>query len=394
MDFTFSARAEELRAEIRRVLRDEWPPGRLGYREPEAELDYEAHKVFRKKLARHGWFGIGIPEAYGGRGGTREEQYVVAAELAYHGVPYPEVALNMVAPNLLLHASEQMKARFLPAIAAGEVEFSLGFSEPNAGTDLASLTTSARLDGDEYVINGQKIYTSYAHRSEYCLMAVRTNPDAPRHQGISLLVVDLLSPGIVISPLWGMGDIRTNITFWDGVRVPRENLLGEQDAGWGYLTSHLDFERITSFTVDALRAPLDDILDFVGQEAGEAGEAGEAPLRADPWVRGEVAQLVADTVVLDTLTRRALWLVESSGHTNYEASEVKILATELRQRLTAVGLEVLGRDGQLSPADPHAPLAGAMLRACEGAVMQTFGAGANEVQRDIVARRALRLPRS
>ena len=388
MDFTFSARAEELRAEIRRVLREEWPPGRLGYREPEAELDYEANQVFRRRLARHGWFGIGIPEAYGGRGGTREEQYVVAAELAYHGVPYPEVALNMVAPNMLLHASEQMKARFLPAIAAGEIEFSLGFSEPNAGTDLASLTTSARLDGDEYVINGQKIYTSYAHRSEYCLMAVRTNPDVPKHQGISLLVVDLRTPGIVISPLEGMGDIRTNITFWDGVRVPRENLLGEPDAGWSYLTSHLDFERITSFTVDALRAPLDDILDFVSQGAGEA------PGRADPWVRGEVAQLVVDTVVLDTLTRRALWLVESSGHTSYEASEIKILATELRQRLTGVGLEVLGRDGQLRPGDPDAPLAGGLLRASEGAVMQTFGAGANEVQRDIVARRGLGLPRS
>jgi 3-oxocholest-4-en-26-oyl-CoA dehydrogenase alpha subunit len=384
MDFTFSARAEELRAEIRRALSEEWPLGRLGYREPEAGLDYEAHKVFRKHLARHGWFGIGIPEAYGGRGGTREEQYIVAAELAYHGVPYPEVALNMVAPNMLLHASEQMKARFLPAIAAGDIEFSLGFSEPNAGTDLASLTTSARLVGDEYVINGQKIYTSYAHRSEYCLVAVRTNPDIPRHQGISLLVVDLLTPGIAVTPLQGMGDIRTNITFWDGVRVPRDNLLGEQDAGWGYLTSHLDFERITSFTVDALRAPLDDIVDFIGHDSS----------RTDPWVRSEVAQLVVDTVVLDTLTRRALWLVTSSGHTNYEASEIKILATELRQRLTAVGLEVLGRDGQLLPADPHAPLAGGMLRACEGAVMQTFGAGANEVQRDIVARRGLGLRRS
>ena len=261
-------------------------------------MDYSAHRVERRRLARHGWFGIGIPERYGGRGGSREEQYVVAAELAYHAVPYPEVAVNMVAPNLLLHASESMKERFLPLIANGELEFSLGFTEPESGTDLASLQTTALRDGDEFVINGQKTYTSYIHRSEYCLLAVRTAPDLPQHQGISLVVVDVNTPGIEVRPLWGMGDIRTNLTFWDSVRVPVENLLGEENKGWNYLTSHLDFERITSFTVDTLRAPFDDLLDYCASTF-----RGSVRLNSDPDVRSAIALLMTDIVALDTLTR-------------------------------------------------------------------------------------------
>jgi 3-oxocholest-4-en-26-oyl-CoA dehydrogenase alpha subunit len=390
VDFAFSESAEQLRLNIRSVLHEEWSPGRKGYRRAESQLDYEEHKVFRRHLARHGWFGVGIPESYGGRGGTREEQYIVAAELAYHGVPYPEVAANMVAPTLLLHASEEMKNRFLPLIAAGELEFSLGFTEPDAGTDLVSLRTAAVRDGDEYVINGQKIFTSYIHRSEYCMMAVRTAPDAPPHRGISLIIVDVTTPGIGVQPLWGMGDIRTNVTYWDDVRVPATNLVGEENAGWSYLTSHLDFERINSFTVDSLRAPLNDLLQYVCSTSDDSG----TPLRSNPWIRGQIAHLVADVVALDTLTRRAIWLVDDQGNTSYESSEVKILATELRQRLTTRALEMIGESAQLLPGDTRAPLEGAMFRAAEGAIMQTFGAGANEVQRDIVARRGLALPRS
>lgn len=389
MDFRFSERAEKLRRQIREVLAAEWPDGRRGYRRAESALDYEEHKRFRKRLAAHGWFGIGIPEEYGGSGGTREEQYVVAAELAYHGVPYPEVAVNMVAATILHHGSEVLKRRFLPAIAAGEVEFSLGFSEPEAGTDLAALRTTAVRDGDRYVIDGQKIYTSYVHRSEYCLVAVRTDPASRRHEGISLLIVDVDSPGIGVAPLWGMGDIRTNVTYWDQVRVPTANLLGEEGKGWTYLGTHLDVERLTSFTVDALRAPFDDLVDHVRRAS-----RGGRPLREDPSARAAVAQLATEIEACEQLTRRALWLVSAQGYTRYESSQVKVVASELRQRLTAVALELVGERAQLLPDDPEAPLEGGMWRACEGAVMQTFGAGANEIQRDIVARRGLGLPRS
>lgn len=384
MNFLLSPQAEALRSEIRGALAAEWPAGRLGYREPENALDYERHRVFRRRLARHGWFGIGIPEEYGGRGGTREMQYVVAAELAYHGVPYPEVAVNMVAHTILHHGSEDLKRRFLPRIAAGEVEFSLGLSEPDAGSDLASLRTAAALEAGRWVINGQKIYTSYIHRSEYCLMAVRTDQDAPRHRGISLLVVDVTTPGIGVRPLWGMGDIRTNLTFWDNVEVPEENLVGEPNQGWTYLNTHLDIERLTSFTVDALRAPFDDLVDHVRS----------TPLARDPHVRALVGQLSAEIEVLEALTRRTLWMVSSEGRTAYESSQVKVVATELRQRVARLGLEILGEAGQLAPGDPAAPLAGALLRSAEAAVMQTYGAGANEIQRDIIARRGLGLGRS
>ena len=389
MNFDFSPEADALRAEIRSTLAREWPYGRKGYRLPENELDYPAHKKFRKRLARHGWFGIGIPEEYGGRGQTKELQYVVAAELAYHGVPYPEVAVNMVAHTILHHGSESLKKRILPGIAAGEIEFSLGLSEPDSGSDLASLRTSAVLRDSTWVVNGQKIYTSYIHRSEYCLVAVRTDPDAPRHKGISLLVVDVNTPGITVRPLWGMGDIRTNLTFWDDVRVPAENLVGEPGYGWTYLNTHLDIERLTSFTVDALRAPFDDLVEHV-RTASRDG----LPLRQDPETRAAIAQLSVEIEALDALTRRTLWLVSTQGSTAYESSQVKIVASELRQKLTLVAMRILGEEGQLLPGDPEAPLGGALFRASEGAVMQTYGAGANEIQRDIMARRGLGLGRS
>lgn len=384
MNFEFSAEAEALRDEIRGALAAEWPRGRLGWRDAENALDYEAHKAFRRRLARHGWFGIGIPEDYGGRGGSKEMQYVVAAELAYQGVPYPEVAVNMVAHTILQHGSEEMKRGFLPGIAAGEIEFSLGLSEPDAGSDLAALRTVASLEAGRWIINGQKIYTSYIHRSEYCLMAVRTDPAAPKHLGISLLVVDVRSPGITVQPLWGMGDIRTNLTFWDNVEVPETNLVGGENQGWSYLNTHLDIERLTSFTVDALRAPFDDLVDHVRRTG----------LGQDRHVRSLLGQLSAEIEALEALTRRTLWLVGSEGHTRYESSQVKVVATELRQKLARLGLEILGEEGQLVPDDPGAPLAGSMFRASEAAVMQSYGAGANEIQRDIIARRGLGLGRS
>lgn len=384
MNFEFSSAAEALRSEIRTALKAEWPLGRLGYREPENALDYEAHKVFRKSLARHGWFGVGIPEAYGGCGGSKELQYVVAAELAYHGVPYPEVAVNMVAHTILNHGSEDLKQRFLPRIARGEIEFSLGLSEPNAGSDLASLRTAASREDGRWVINGQKIYTSYIHRSEYCLMAVRTDASGVKHKGISLLIVDVTTPGIVVRPLWGMGDIRTNLTFWDNVEVPEENIIGEENAGWGYLNTHLDIERLTSFTVDALRAPFDDLVAHVGS----------TDLRNDPHVRSLIGQLSTEIEVLESLSRHTLWLVDSEGHTRYESSQVKVVASELRQKLARLGLEIFGESGQLVPGDSRAPLGGALFRAAEAAVMQTYGAGANEIQREIIARRGLGLGRS
>jgi hypothetical protein len=220
-------------------------------------------------------------------------------------------------------------------------------------------------------------------------MAVRTDPDAPRHHGISLLIVDVTSPGITVSPLWGMGDIRTNLTFWDDVRVPAENLIGEEHRGWDYLGTHLDFERITSFTVDALRAVFDDLVDYVKTE-----DRCDAPLREDPIVRRVIGELSTEIEVLESMTRHALWLVTTTDRTVYESSAVKVFATELRQRLTRLALEIIGPRAQLLPDDDGAPLQGAIYRATEGAVMQTFGAGANEIQRDIIARRALHLPRS
>jgi 3-oxocholest-4-en-26-oyl-CoA dehydrogenase alpha subunit len=382
MNFALSPTAEQLRSEIRSALAEEWPPGRRGYRIAEHDLNYPEHVCFRRRLGRHGWFGQGIPEEYGGSGGGVQERYVVACEFAYHGLTYPKVAVNMVGPLLLAHGSESLKHRFLPLISRGELEFSQAYSEPGAGSDLAALRTAARLDGEHWVITGQKLYCSFIHRSEYVVVAARTDPGAERHRGISLLIVPCDSPGLTYTPLWGMGDIRTNTVYLDEVVVPRENVIGAEHAGWSYLGSVLSLERLISFGVDNLRPIVEDLLQWL------AGEP-DASFWSDGALQAELAEVVTGMEGLDALARHTLYGLEQGRDMSAQAAEVKVFGTELRQRLTACVLEALGPLGQLWPDDPLAPLEGAALRANEAAVMPTFGGGGNEILRDLIAKRRL-----
>jgi 3-oxocholest-4-en-26-oyl-CoA dehydrogenase alpha subunit len=384
MDFSFSPSGLALQRDIRATLVREWPAGRRGWRKGERDFDYEEDKRVRRELGRHGWFGLGFPERYGGSGGDHEARYVVASEMAYHGVPYAKVAINMVGPMLLEHGSEELKERVVPGIASGELEISQAYSEPGAGSDLAALRTRAVRDGDRYVITGQKIYTSLFHRSECCVVAARTDPDARPHDGISLFLVDVDAPGVETQPLWGMGEIRANMTYWDNVEVPASNLIGEENRGWAYLRTGLSLERLTAYGVAELRAMLDDLVEHVCRDPALSG---------DSVVRDELAQLVVEIEVLDALTLRALWLLSSAPEVPVESSRVKVFATELHQRVGRVALGIMGHRAQLTAADPTAPIGGAVLQASEAAVHQTFGAGANEIQRDIIASLGLGLPR-
>jgi 3-oxocholest-4-en-26-oyl-CoA dehydrogenase alpha subunit len=382
MNFALSPAAEDLRGEIRSVLAEEWPAGRRGYRIAETDLDYPEHVRFRRRLGRHGWFGQGIPEEYGGSGGGVQERYVVACEMAYHGLIYPKVAMNMVGPLLLAHGSEDLKQRFLPLIARGEVEFSQAYSEPGAGSDLAALRTSGRLDGEHWLISGQKLYCSFIHRSEYVVVAVRTDARAERHRGISLLIVACDAPGLTYTPLWGMGDIRTNAVYLDEVVVPRESVIGTEHAGWGYLGSVLSLERLISFGVDNLRPIVEDVREWLAAEP-------DASFWSDPALQAELAEVIAGMEGLDALARHTLYGLEQGRDMSAQAAEVKVFGTELRQRLTACVVEALGPLGQLTSDDPRAPLEGAVLRANEAAVMPTFGGGGNEILRDLIAKRRL-----
>jgi alkylation response protein AidB-like acyl-CoA dehydrogenase len=384
MNFELSARAAALQQEMRRVLPTLWPHGRRGYRFQESAFDYDEHKRFRLRLAGQGWLGYGIPAGYGGSGGGDEERFVVASEFAYHGVPYPKCALNIVVPMLRVFGSEEMKGRIFPLVARGEMEFSLAYTEPEAGTDLASLRTTAVRRGDSYVIRGQKLYSSFVHRSELCLVAVRTSASAEKHEGISLLLVPVDSPGMEQRPLWGMGDIRTNVVFFDDVAVPAQNLVGGEGQGWACLRAALAQERLASFSVSHLRPVFDDLVDYLGAEPG-------APFWRDGGARYELAQQYAELQALEALTFHALWLLTSGADASAASAQVKVVGTELRQRLARLALRAVGPAAQCIETGEQAGFAGSLYRWCEGAVMPTFGGGANEVLRDLIGKARLGL---
>jgi 3-oxocholest-4-en-26-oyl-CoA dehydrogenase alpha subunit len=384
MNFELSPRAAALRDEMRRQLPELWPHGRRGYRFQESAFDYAEQKRFRRKLAANGWLGYGIAEEFGGSGGGDEERFVVASEFAYHGVPYPKCALNIVAPMLRLFASEHMKRWIFPLVSQGELEFSLAYTEPEAGTDLASLQTTATRRGDCYVVQGQKLYSSFVHRSELCLVAVRTSQSAEKHAGISLIIVPVDSAGVEQRPLWGMGDIRTNVVFFDEVVVPAANLVGGEGRGWECLRSALALERLASFSVSHLQPVFDDLVDYLRAEPS-------APFWRDGGARHELARQFAELQALEALSGRALWLLVTGADASSASAQVKIAGTELRQRLALLAMRAVGPEAQHIEGGEQADFAGSIYRWCEAAVMPTFGGGANEVLRDLVGKQALGL---
>ena len=388
MEFRFSESALAFESEVKTFLNEEWTPDHQAQAYG-SEDGYAVERAFRKKLAGRGWLTMSWPEEWGGHRRPYEEQYLFQEALNYVSAPHATVAVQQVGPTLMQFGTDEQKERFLPPIAAGDVEFALGYTEPDAGTDLASLQLRAVRDGDDYVMNGIKRFTSAAHRAEYVWLAARTNPDAPKHRGISMFLVDLKSPGITVKPIWTMGEGRTNEVYWDNVRVPRTALVGEENRGWYYAAHALDFERISIFTVSGVRAVFDSLVGW----AQTRQENGRRPFD-EPVVRHALADYKVQLEVLQQLSHRILAMVTRGEHPNYEASIVKIFSTEMMQRLQNAGTKMLGLGGQLTPADPRAPIGGRIERGYKAAVMPTFGAGSNEVMRNIIATRGFGLPRA
>ena len=386
MDFRLPDNAEAFRQEVVEFLDKEWPPAmrmRLS-----STITHEEERAFSRKLGKKGWLCMWLPEELGGTKRSLLDQYVFVETMSYYGAPSSSTAATMVGPTLWRIGTEDQKSRFLPPIARGEIDFALGYSEPNAGTDLASLQLRAVKDGDEYVLNVTKMFTSLAHKAEFCWLAARTDPDLPKHKGISIFIVDMKSPGITIRPLWTMGGLRTNQTFWDNVRVPANNLVGELNKGWYYLATALDFERIGGFPIGRLRIIFDRLVDFV-----KSANFDGVKIADDHAVRAKLAELSTRLEVVQMLSYRAAWIVNQGSVPNYEASSVKILRTELEQEVGHIGTQVLRLYGQLIEGSKHAPLDGYFETQYEGSVAGTFGAGSNEIQRQIIATRGLGLPR-
>lgn len=390
-DFRFNEQQEEFRQEVRGFLQKELTPDFL--REfggsPPAYLAYSPE--FTRKLAQKGWLGIGWPKEWGGQGRPYMEQLVYNEELGYHGAPIGchFLAETIVGPTLMSVGSPEQKKEYLPRILAGEITFCLGYTEPGAGSDLASLQTHAVVKEDGYVVTGQKMFITLAQHARYCLLAARTDPNAPKHRGISLFIIDMKSKGITVQPTPAIADMIVNDLFFDEVRLPKTALVGEENHGWSYLGIALDYERAYSAAAAAyLRRTFEALLEY----AKETCRNGQ-PLSKDPRVRHKLAQLAVELEVGRMLGYRVAWLLEKGGVPFHEASIGKVFTSELERRLTTIGMEITGLYGQLRDGSKWAPLQGSMERACQLAFMVTIGGGTSEIQRSIIALMGLGLPR-
>jgi alkylation response protein AidB-like acyl-CoA dehydrogenase len=341
------------------------------------------------KLGRDGWLGIGWPREYGGQGRPAIEQFIFFDEIQRAGFPIPLLALNTVGPTLMQHGTDAQKQKFLPKILAGELQFSIGYTEPNAGTDLAALQTRALRDGDHYVVNGQKVFTSMADHAEFIWLACRTDA-AARHKGISILIVDAKAPGITMQPIPTLGDNRTFSVFLEDVRVPVEMRVGAENSGWKLITTQLNYERISLFTAGIVERFFDETLAWAKTARTPAGER----VVDLAWVQSNLARVRAGVDILRLFNWRQCWNVDRGDLPAHEASTVKVFGSEFYVESTRLLMEVLGEAGNLQRGSPGAQLQGRLERYHRSTLVLTFGGGANEVQRDIIATVGLGLPRS
>jgi acyl-CoA dehydrogenase len=388
---------------LRRELRDYF--GRLMTDEVRAELadsaegDYgrgDAYRAVVRQLGADGWLALAWPQEYGGRGGTMLDQLIFTDEAAIARVPVPFLTINTVGPTIMRFGTQAQKSHLLPKIAAGEVHFSIGYSEPEAGTDLASLRTTATRDGEEYVIDGQKMWTSLIQYADYVWLACRTDPEAPRHKGLSIIVVPTSAPGFSWTPVRTMADVVTSATYYSAVRVPVSARVGAENAGWPLITNQLNHERVALTSA----APVQSALASVTEWARETKHTDGRRVIDAEWVRLNLARVHAKAEFLKLMNWRiASTVAEVSGGGPpgpalgpASASATKVYGTEFAVEAYRLLMEVLGARALVRAGSPGAALAGRIERLHRSALILTFGGGTNEVQRDIIATTRLGLP--
>jgi alkylation response protein AidB-like acyl-CoA dehydrogenase len=386
MDFTYPEDVRAFREDFRRYLDDIATSDLLTEVHSEGGWGGQHTKAFWRKLGADGYFGMGWPVAYGGGGKSLLYLHAFNYEMNYRRLPVPVVTLNTVGPTLMRIGSEAQKKEYLPGILNGDVEFSIGYTEPEAGTDLASLQARGERDGDEYVVNGQKVFTSGAHHADYVWLAVRTDPEAPKHKGISILIVPLDAEGVEITPLQVMGGGRTNITFYNDVRVPVSSLVGEENQGWRYITTQLDYERVAISPV----AHIERLYDWLCAGVRDGSISNGA------WTQATLARTAADLNVLKVMDLKLASMVANGEVPVYEASLLKVLSNEARATLCAEALQLAGSDALVRAGWPGAlldPSHETIERQVRDSATNLFGGGSNDVQRDIIGFHGLGLPR-
>jgi alkylation response protein AidB-like acyl-CoA dehydrogenase len=377
-----------LRKELRAYFEDMMTP------EVRAEMGRagESSSLFRdlvRKLGADGWLGIGWPAEYGGQGRPVTDQFIFFDEVQRAGAPFPFVTVNTVGPTIMGFGSEEQKVRFLPGILGGEINFAIGYTEPEAGTDLAALRTRAVLDGDEFVVNGGKVFTSGANQADYVWLACRTDPDAPKHKGISVILVPTSAPGFSFTPIVTVGDGMTTATYYDDVRVPAANLVGQLNEGWRMITAQLNHERVGLAAMGGLAHRLwEEVLAWAKSTPSGRGSVADLP-----WVQSDLARAHARLEAMRLLNWRMAAATGAGTLGPAESSAVKVYGTECVVDVYRTLLGVLGPAGAVRAGSPGAVVRGELERAARQAQINTFGGGVNEIQREIVAWQALGMTR-
>ena len=396
MNFQFSSEQEAFYREVDDFIRMELPAGWTqeshhwpgGYGTiPEFEELTPAGEEFRRKLGQKGWLTTSWPKEYGGAGRSHIEQAIFHERLSYHRAPGPGIATLIVGPTILSFGNEESKKEWLPRIAKENARFWLAYSEPGAGSDLASIQTRAVEDGDDLVINGQKTWSSAAHLSDYAWMLVRTDSTASPRKGISLVIVDNRSKGITVRPMINIcGYHSFNEVFFDDVRVPKRNIVGERNLGWYYAMLALDFERLV-VPIGGFKRVFEELLHWCleAKRHGQTSTSGAV-------MRNEMAELAIELDVAYMFFWQTAWMIDRGLPTNVEASLLKLVITELSQKLASAAMCILGPYGELEKGTSRTPLNGRICTGYLDCISALVGAGTSEIQRNIIASRGLGLP--
>ncbi len=393
MDYRFTDEQEAFRQELRDFLTENLGEDWRGI-DPDAYFHDENWFHIRDltaKMAERGWLTLAWPKEYGGQGRPHIEQMIYNEETAYFRAPTRDVSIgtHMVGPTLMLYGTEEQKTHYLPEIASGEAVYCQGFSEPESGSDLASLQLRAVEDGDDYVLNGSKIWTSGAHRSTHCYLLTRTDPDAPKHRGISVFIVDMDTPGIEVRPIINMFGIHYfNQVFFDNVRVPKRAMIGEKNRGWYIAATTLDFERSGVASFASNRRSIEELVEL----ARETGTNGK-PLNEDPMIRQRLAELWTRNEAGKTIAYNVAWMQSQGLVPNREASISKMMGSEIAQQIHELGVRMLGMYGILDKGSKWAYLDGRLAWLWMDSISLTIRGGTSEIQRNIIAGRGLGLPR-
>ena len=380
---------EQLRQELRTYYANLLTP------EVEEELSHghgigEGMKRVVRQMGADGWLGVGWPKEWGGRGLSAIEQFVWFDESMRAGAPVPMLTINTVGPTIRQFGTDEQRDFFVPKILKGELHFCIGYTEPGAGTDLASLRTTAIRDGDEYIVNGQKIFTSLAGGADYIWLAARTDPDAKKHKGISMFVVPMNTPGLSIQPMNLLGEHDINQTFFDDMRIPASCLVGKENEGWGLITNQLNHERVTLCSSGVIERALDDVQRW----AQETKLADGRRVIDQEWVQIHLARIRSRLEFLRLMNWKVAWTA-TQGHLEVaDASSIKVFGTEFYLESFRLMMEIIGERAYVKDGSPDSVLRSRLERNYRSMLILTFGGGTNEIQRDLIAMFGLGFPRA